>query len=322
MFSNPLLQQADTFLVIAMLIPALFTCFFILLAWLSKQLFVKRSLHLFAAISCTVALCITYGTFIEPNSITITEVAVPFPTTENIKVALIADMHKGGFTKPGHLERVVNTMNTLELDAILIAGDFLDGLQYSPTLLEPLQRLETKYGAYGVLGNHDMVVYPEHEHAINTGQQIEDLVTALQSYGISILRQGTTTINIPNNPITVGGIDDLVVGRGNPTLAFAGTDNKSPTILISHNPSVVKYLDNLKVDLVVAGHTHGGQIALPFIGPISKLPTSLGQKFDQGLFTWNETTQLAITRGLGETFLRLRFWLPPEIMVLNLIPKE
>jgi predicted MPP superfamily phosphohydrolase len=198
-------------------------------------------------------------------------------------------------------------------------------VQNDVALLEPYKNIESTYGTYGILGNHDMVVYPKRLQDKNTNLQksITSLAQALNKLNITILRQELTTLTIGDTAIEVAGIDDIVVGRGDAETALQNSKPEIPTLLLTHNPSVIRnQVVQQKVDLVLAGHTHGGQIALPFIGPLSSLPTSIGQKYDQGVFQWNDTTQLAITRGLGETLLRARFWVPPEIMVLNLIPES
>jgi predicted MPP superfamily phosphohydrolase len=91
-----------------------------------------------------------------------------------------------------------------------------------------------------------------------------------------------------------------------------------PTILLTHIPDVILDEPSTKADLIICGHTHGGQIRLPFIGPLHPIPDELGKAYDQGIFTLKNGSLLAITHGIGETMARARLFCPPEIMVLHI----
>jgi predicted MPP superfamily phosphohydrolase len=321
MFLNPVAFWPDVFVLTIMVLPVVFFIAFFVLAIKTKVKIIKWPLYVVAICLLLISGCIVYATFIEPHRVTVTKFDIPFPTLQPLKTILIADTHLGGFQKSGHLERVVTEINKQDADIVMIAGDYIDGLQYNATLLEPLKNLKTKHGVFGIMGNHDFEFKPNQVGQTYKGQ-LESLLNMLEQYGVKILRQEEVILNINNQAFALAGIDDLWVANGNVNSALQNIPDGTPTILLSHNPSVVRHPAINNVDLVVAGHTHGGQIALPWLGPISGLPTNLGKQYDQGVFQWSNKTTLAITRGLGETFLRMRFWVPPEIMVLNLIPKE
>ena len=90
-----------------------------------------------------------------------------------------------------------------------------------------------------------------------------------------------------------------------------------PVILVSHNADIVGRAEKLGIDLVLAGHTHGGQVRLPFFGAVPKIPHRLGNHYDRGLFQFGET-KLFITSGLGETGPRARLLVPPEVALLEI----
>ena len=119
----------------------------------------------------------------------------------------------------------------------------------------------------------------------------------------------------PNSPLpalTTSGPNEDNIGA-----ALDGIADDLPIILLSHNPSVINQNDSLQADLIVSGHTHGGQIRLPGIGPLGGVPTDIDQKYDQGTFAINNHTTLAITRGLGESSPRARLFAWPEILLLE-----
>ena len=95
--------------------------------------------------------------------------------------------------------------------------------------------------------------------------------------------------------------------------ALPKPQHKAPIIMLAHDPSVILENHARYPHLIVSGHTHGGQIRLPFIGPIGRLPTQLGRKYDQGLFAVDKDTTLAITRGVGESGARARLFAPRRL---------
>ncbi|MBT3834756.1 metallophosphoesterase [Candidatus Peribacteria bacterium] len=120
-----------------------------------------------------------------------------------------------------------------------------------------------------------------------------------------------------NKKLYIAGVNDACTGRDDLELALPKPQQKSAIILMAHDPSVILD-DKIKyAHLIVSGHTHGGQIRLPFIGPLISLPTQLGRKYDQGLFAIDKDTNLFISRGLGESGARARLFAPPEIVLLN-----
>lgn len=275
--------------------------------------------------SLLVFAVVFYGSFIEPQIITVTKVSLPFGTIEPLKIAVISDLHVGPYKGAYFLRRVVTRINALRPDIVLIAGDLVLTEEITASSLDalaPLQNLHSLLGTYAILGNHDHSIYrmsmpispvPDHSDAVEA---------RLTSLGINILRNSSTTIQSGENIFTLAGIDDALSGQANILDALGNIPKGMPTILLSHNPDVILDPASLFADIIITGHTHAGQIRLPWIGALATLPTHLGPKFDQGTFLLGSGTYLAITRGIGESGPRARLFAPPEIMLIETVPSE
>ncbi len=267
-------------------------------------------------------LVVAYGSFIEPQIIVTNEYATPFPATKPLKIAVIADMHVGPYKGAAFLERVVKRVNAELPDVILIAGDFLYDENSDLRLLEPLKDLHASLGVYGVTGNHDaghfLSVIIRHHQPYTERDRSDELTAYLERIGITVLRNQSRILNLPNGNIAIAGTDDVWSASHSLSGALANIPDEIPLILLAHNPDIILDPQSHRAQLIVAGHTHGGQFRLPFIGPIAPFPDRLGHKFDQGLFQIDGDTTLAITRGVGETLARARLFAWPEIMILQI----
>jgi predicted MPP superfamily phosphohydrolase len=261
---------------------------------------------------------VLYGTFIEPQMITVTERTIDLPVTEPLTIAVVSDMHVGPFKGALFMRRLVRTINNTLPDIVLLVGDYIYNEDAILSDLDPLEDIRSSVGVFGVLGNHDQGQYANiFGKRYFTFNQGEDIADALESLGIRMLRNEHEVLSIGLDSIAIAGIDDLWTADADLDAALAEIPAASPVILLSHNPTVIKELSEKGVDLVVSGHTHGGQIRLPFIGPLITLPIGISQDYDQGIFAIDDGTTLAITRGAGETWARSRLFAWPEIMLLT-----
>ncbi len=269
-------------------------------------------------------MLIAYGSFIEPQLITVTEVNLAFPLHESLKITVISDLHVGPYKGAGYIKRVVARINREMPDIVLIAGDLVLSDEVTPeaiVALEPLKNLRPALGTFVVMGNHDHGIYrlfsPEQRRPTDKSDLI---VETLKSYGLIVLENAQSELRIGDELLRIAGIEDALSGQADivTTLQNAGTG--SPVILMSHNPDVILDPMSRLATLIIAGHTHGGQIRLPWHGPVSALPTRIGRKFDQGIFRLDGGAMLAITRGVGESGPRARLFAPPEIMIIQTIP--
>ena len=249
-------------------------------------------------------LTIFYGSFVEPKLLMVRRYETGAGSGgEKLSIAVVSDLHLGVYKGRAWAERVVRRTNDQNPDVILLAGDFVSN-SAGLDALEPLRGLKAKYGVYAVLGNIDYEV-----GAVDIRQRIE-------SYGVEVLTNESIRLGDSGREARLIGLDDLKYGKPDWEAALAGVPAEALTILAAHNPDAVQRAETAGLDIVIAGHTHGGQIRLPFIGPLTRLPTHIGQRFDRGLFD-HGPVRLLISPGAGETGARARLFCPPEISVLE-----
>lgn len=269
-------------------------------------------------LSALAGFVVIYGSFIEPRTLVVTEHRIDLDVVNPMKIVVIADMQVGPYKGADFLEHVVTETNRLLPDFVLMPGDFILNDFSDVTDLEPLQNLRASAGVYAVLGNHDQgrnrTVFGQPRQNLDRG---EDVGSYLESLGITVLRNEHEVVSLGTEDIVIAGIDDMWTGRGNVQTALEEAPEQLITILLSHNPSIIQNETARSANLIVSGHTHGGQIRLPFLGPVRSLPISIDQKFDQGVFEISNNTHLAITRGVGETWVRSRLFAWPEILLLH-----
>lgn len=236
--------------------------------------------------------------FIERYRITVRETAIPLGIPA--RVALISDLHLGVYKSPAYLERVVERLNALHPDAVLIAGDLtFDPDRDMKTLLAPFRRLQVP--AYSVPGNHDEQ---------RPGPRMEQaLRQALESVGVTPVEYTHADLGA----FTLVGMGDRWAGKDGIAPVQAAPHDK-PIVVLVHNPDSAMQLRPGMASLVLAGHTHGGQIRLP--GLYKKVIAS-EHGFDRGLHDW-APVPVYVTTGLGESRVPLRWLVPPVIDVLDL----
>jgi len=231
------------------------------------------------------------------------------------RIAQISDIHLDEFTEPFFLEHIVHTINGLAPDLVLITGDFVtrgslnfivDGhpIHRSAEILSAL----TCPLRYGVLGNHDVAV------------SSPLVVEALTTRGIPVLVNQYVPIERKSDRLWLCGADDPATSHPDLNLSIPAKPD-GPVILMAHEPdyveTVLQHPRGALVDLMLAGHTHGGQIRLPLAGALVLPP--MGQKFVEGYFRLDHL-QLYVNRGVGTVGLPFRFNCPPELTIFILQP--
>ena len=232
--------------------------------------------------------------FIEPNLLVIER--YKSEKFKGKKIVFVSDFHIGKYDK-FRLKRIVNKINKLNPDIVLSGGDYIKGHTGKTTLdIETIAHELSKINApvYTVLGNHDGW-YDKYR-----------VKSALERNGITVLSNSSIKVQ----GITIAGVEDLQTGT--PNVEIALQEAESPSVLLTHSPDV--YYDiKQPVDLILAGHVHGGQVRLP---KAIIVPSKYGTKFACGDF--NETgNRMIVTKGLGTSILPLRFNAVPEIIVIN-----
>jgi uncharacterized protein len=232
------------------------------------------------------------------------------PGAAPVRIALFSDIHvHGPDMPPGRLEKIVDEINALHADVEIAAGDFLGnspiGKAYSiDQSIAPLRKLKARLGVFAVLGNNDD---PRHE----------DLVTpALERNGVHVLSNDAAAVG----PLALGGIKGRIYRRSEWMEVRQQTYEvieRTPgvRVLIAHRPDEFA-LAPPSIRLVLAGHTHCGQVVLPLIGPL-ETGSDFGTKYLCGVVR-DGSKVLVVTAGLGTSHVPLRIWAPPDMWLITI----
>ena len=222
---------------------------------------------------------------------------------EGFRIVQLSDVHHGPFSSKAQIERAVETANRLQPDIIALTGDYISReRQYAAPCAEMLGRLKARYGVYAVLGNHDHWT----DAALITDLFRAEGITVLINEGVRFEQQGAA--------FWLAGVDDTMVGLEDLPLALAGAAKNEMKLLLAHNPVILRRAARAAVDLVLSGHTHGGQVAWRSERSASGRPR---RRLLKGLGR-HGNTQIYVTRGLGTVVLPIRYGCPPEVSLLEL----
>lgn len=251
--------------------------------------------------------------FIEPNRLVVTTETIRvnnWPAGfEKMKIAVLADLHVGApFINTQKLQLIVQLVNENNPDIVVLLGDFISdvrgGTVVPPEITaENLKNLRARFGVYAVLGNHDWSF---------DGMRVK---RALESVGFRVLENDVARIEANGDGVWLAGFGDLWTGRPDVDETLAKVTDTNPVIGLTHNPDLFPRIPS-SVALTLAGHTHGGQVNLPFFGR-TQVPSEFGQRYAAGLVVENNH-QLFVTTGIGTSIIPLRFRVPPEIVILTM----
>lgn len=244
--------------------------------------------------------------FAEANSLTIEEIDISVTRLprelDGLRVAHLSDIHHSPFTDIDHIASAVRQTNALKPDVVMLTGDYVSHeSEYIAPMAETLADLESEFGTYACLGNHDHWTDAEKV----TCHLSENRIRVLVNEGIRKSIRGAT--------FWLAGVDDYMVGKTDIRSAMRGSLPEEMKLLLAHNPVIVRQAARRGVDLVLSGHTHGGQVKIRDdenrILPRRRLTSGLHRRYD---------TQIYITRGIGTVVLPVRYQCPPEISLITL----
>lgn len=275
----------------------------------------RRFLKRVAGWAALPALGSLYASQVEPFWAEFHEVTIAIPglpaAFENFRIAHLTDLHAGK-APFGYLTRVAAATRQLKPDLVVATGDLI---HHNANWVEATAGLLGDFPVPVLVsfGNHEFNFDPSNKHY--DPQLPQKMESALTRHGCTVLRNRATTITRGAERLWFVGLDDLWFGDFAPPLAFARVPRDETIICLSHNPDTAEILDRYQPDLIIAGHTHGGQVRVPGIGAIQF--NTQNHSLDQGLFRLRNS-QLYVSRGIGYV-RRVRFNCRPEVPVFRLI---
>ncbi len=255
-----------------------------------------------------------YASLVEPRRLVVRRQALALPhwpaALNGLRVGVMSDLHSGAIhASAGSIARWVDRMNAERPDLVLLGGDYTDahflfgGRVPAERIAALLGELQPPLGVFGVLGNHDWVQFGA------------DMWLALVGAGITVLENESVAIEAPGGRFHVAGLADLRMRRPSVSTALADVPENEPVLVLAHDPDLFPYVPE-RVSLTIAGHTHGGQIAIPYVRrPV--IPSAYGERFVRGLIV-DDGRHLLVSAGLGTSGLPIRLFAPPEIHLLEL----
>ncbi|WP_209585081.1 metallophosphoesterase [Methanobacterium aggregans] len=264
-------------------------------------MFKKLILLIILIIGVAVVYSLIEPYMIETKEVVIQSDQVP-QNFDGKKIVFVTDIHCSQFFSEERVQSLVDQVNALDPDMVLLGGDYVtDDASYLEPCFSQLSKLNAPLGVYGVLGNND----PKNA-----------TITAMENAGITYIGNKGLWVEENGEKIRIGGVEDLDtdVPYQGPTIGSV-TQNDF-VILVSHKPDYFPLANKLKIDLVLAGHTHGGQVTLfglwaPFYN------SRYGQEYVSGIKKSGNSTMI-ISNGIGTVNVPVRFSAKPQIVVVTL----
>ncbi|MBX3280687.1 MAG: metallophosphoesterase [Acidobacteria bacterium] len=264
-------------------------------------------------------IAMLYAAALEPYQVEITRQVIRLPRLsprfEGFRIVQLSDIHHSPFLGEAEISAAARHANSLSPDLVVLTGDYIShSRQYIDGCARALGLLRAPLGVYAVLGNHDHWTDGERMSA------------ALTDAGIRVLANENVAFERDGERLWLAGVDDLMVERDDLQRALGGTDRRDARVLLCHNPAIIREAARAGVDLVLSGHTHGGQINWRLLvgredRAASRWLTRRSRRFMRGHAVLGDT-HLYVNRGLGTVVVPLRYGCPPEITMLELAREE
>lgn len=314
----------------------------------------KKSSPLLWDLFCVSSLVGIWPRFIEPNLIYTTPLTLKIPhlpqALSGLKILQISDVHFNQHTSDKFLKKLIRKCHELNPDLIVLTGDFIcySHLEDAERLKRFLQEFHAPYGCYAILGNHDYASFVSINHqgdydviepptssslsrafsrlvesttltkkvterAKNTSFHNE-LIDLLKQTPFQLLHNETLVLSIKNSKLNLCGLGEHCLNKVDPEKAFQDYDQEFPGIILLHNPDGVPSIKDYPGQIILSGHTHGGQVNLPWMW--KKFTLLENMQFKKGLVKYKDKW-MYVNRGLGSV-LPFRWFSPPEILLLTL----
>jgi len=255
--------------------------------------------------------------FIEPNRLVVNHDAITIDSwpkeLSGLRIAMIGDVHTDTrYINEAKLQKIVDLTNAQNPDVIVLLGDYVQGGRNNPSRVEPevtalyLKTLKAPLGVYVILGNHDWWY---------NGEKVRH---AFENEGLPVIDDEVKELNWRGKSFWLAGLADLWTRPQQVTATIDKAPAGATIIALTHNPDVFPTVPQT-VPLLLAAHTHGGQVNIPLVGtPI--VPSRFGSKYTAGHICENGH-HMYVTTGIGTSIMRVRFRVPPEIMILTVNSK-
>ena len=286
---------------------AMFFALFVPLA-VGVNAFVGATTNVTLAVALAVTALVTAAAFTHRTRIVRRDVAIArLPAAfEGYRIVQLSDLHCGPFASGRRVAAWVASANRLEADLLVaVTGDLIaSGSTFVPVVARALGALRGRDGVFACMGNHDYFT------------EGESMATALTDNGLAVLRNRGIAIERGGDRLYLAGVDDTWTGRDDLDETLAGRPAGVPTVLLAHDPALFPGAVERGVELTHSGHTHGGQLGVPFFARRWNLARVM-TRFASGFYREGAST-LYVNHGLGTTGVPIRWLVAPEIAVLTL----
>lgn len=277
---------------------------------------ISRRKAIFLAIAAAGGLVVADAAVVEPNWLSFETIDVPIrglhSAFDGFRIALLSDVHWPRHMDADFCRRAVAMGNAFAPNVWAFTGDFCDakgvmantppapGTRNVPNMTGLFEKMSATHGVLGVRGNHD--------HWIDGPAIAREIERCTP---IQLIENKHLLLERGGGKLAIGGVGDLWTDRVDPVAAFAGVGDDVPRVMLSHNPDLAEEMkQDVRVDLQLSGHTHGGEARVPF-GPAPAVPSRYGNKFRQGLVS-GKKHRVYVTRGICRP-RGVRFWCRPEV---------
>ncbi len=305
----------------------------------------KRLRVALVAVVVIAASLVFYGFFVEPNRLVTRHETIQIDNwpreLNDLRIAVLSDIHAGGaFINERKLRTIVERTNQLQPDMIVILGDYISGdgrrhpLRMTPDVFGVvLKDFRAPLGVYSVLGNHDWWYDGREVRAaleqngikvlddevfkveVNRGQAQGTDAQATPTQGTAVQAGAANAAMATGTSFWLVGLADLWTRPQRIVTTVSQVPENAPVIALTHNPDIFPRLPS-RVHLLLAGHTHGAQIRLPFIGYVVQPSNTYGERYARG-HIFENGHHLFVTTGIGTSIVSVRFGVPPEIVLLT-----
>ncbi len=298
---------------------------------------------------CVTSVVGVWPRYIEPNLLQTTKLKLKIPDIDNLKVVQLSDLHLNEKVPDFFISKLIRKVKNFSPDLIVFTGDFLcySTLDNRKRMTQILNEFNAPYGCFAILGNHDYQqrvvlnksgeydICDDHESDMlqgfrrllnpifSTGTVTErarnvtehqELIDVLRDTPFVLLNNETKLIPVNNGYLNICGLGEYTMGRCHPEKAFQEYKSDYPGIILAHNPDSIPHIIDYPGQVILCGHTHGGQINLPLVW--KRLTFIENMKYKRGLYNVQDKC-IYVNRGIGSTF-RFRWFSIPEILYLTL----